>query len=149
MTQSGRRTALIAAAGAALLPAAAQAAGDETAVNEAVEAFRAALKDGNRARLDALVAPELSYGHSSARIENKQQFLDNATAGTSPFNSLTLPNQTVAVVGDSAIARHHFVAEQMVRGAPVNIRIGVLQVWQKQSGRWLLLARQAFALPAA
>jgi len=147
MNTSSRRTALIAAAGAAFLPLAARA-DDATDITAAVEAFRIGLKDGNRAGLEAVVSSDLSYGHSSARVENRQQFLDNATSGAAPFRTLDLSDQTVRVTGDTAVVRHRFTAEQQSGGQMVNVRIGVLQVWQKQSGRWLLLARQAFALPA-
>jgi len=139
--------ALVAAAGGVLLPRAARA-DDAADIAAAVEAFRVGLKEGNRAGLEAVIAPELNYGHSSARVENRQQFLDNATSGAAPFRSLDLSDQTVRVTGDTAVVRHRFTAEQDTGGRTVNVRIGVLQVWQKRSGRWLLLARQAYALPA-
>jgi ketosteroid isomerase-like protein len=51
------------------------------------------------------------------------------------------------VVGNNAIARHIFSAETESGGKPGSARVGVMQVWAKQDGRWKLLARQAFRLP--
>jgi hypothetical protein len=137
------------AAGATLFPFIAEAAANETAaVADAVEALRVGLKEANRSKLEAVVAPELSHGHCSGRVENRQQFLDNAASGAAPFHSLEQSDQTVALVGDTAIVRLRFFAEQESNGKVNNIRLGVLQVWQGQSGKWLLLARQTFNLPA-
>ena len=60
--------------------------------------------------------------------------------------SLTFPELSIAVVGNAAIARHLFEAEMETDGKPTSVKIGALQVWQKQDGNWKLLARQGFKL---
>ena len=57
--------------------------GDEAAVAQAVEAFRNATLKADRPQFTALTAEQLSYGHSSGRVENKTQFIDAATSGQS------------------------------------------------------------------
>lgn len=42
------------------------------------------------------------------------------------------------------INRRHLAAVGAVK--PANVKISALQVWQKQSGDWKLLARQGFKL---
>jgi hypothetical protein len=37
-------------------------------------------------------------------------------------------------------------AELLVNGTPVSPNIGVLQVWQKEKGKWKLIARQAYKI---
>ena len=44
------------------------------------------------------------------------------------------------------IARHIYESESEMDGKPNNVRIGTLQVWQKQGGNWKLLARQGYKL---
>ncbi|WP_424137263.1 nuclear transport factor 2 family protein [Roseomonas chloroacetimidivorans] len=122
-------------------------AADEAAVAQAVDAMRAAMVSADARVLESLCAEQLSYGHSSARVENRAQFVENVASRRAPFKSITLSNQTIAISGDAAIVRHVFTAQQTSNGRDVDIRIGVLQVWQKQSGAWRLLARQAFTLP--
>lgn len=43
-------------------------ASDEAAVKDSVEALRKALLAADKAQLEALAAPQLSYGHSSGKI---------------------------------------------------------------------------------
>jgi ketosteroid isomerase-like protein len=50
------------------------------------------------------------------------------------------------VVGDAAIVRHLYESESETEGTPTSVKIGALQVWQKQDGTWKLLARQGFKL---
>ena len=40
--------------------------GEEAAVNQAIEALRKAMLDADKAKLEELVADQLSYGHSGA-----------------------------------------------------------------------------------
>ncbi len=119
---------------------------DEAAVAQAVEALRKAMLDADRARLEDLVADQLSYGHSAGRIESKAQFIDVVVSKKTIYKSITLSDPTIAIAGNDAIARHVFAAETESDGKPGTARVGVLQVWQKQGDRWKLLARQAFRI---
>jgi ketosteroid isomerase-like protein len=101
----------------------------------------------DQAGLEALVADQLSYGHSGGVIEPKGQFINVIVNKKTIYKSITLSEPSVTVVGNNAIARHIFSAETEADGKPGSARVGVLQVWIKQDGRWKLLARQAFRLP--
>jgi hypothetical protein len=79
---------------------------DEAAVAEAVEALRKAILGQEKARLEALTADQLSYGHSDGRVENKAQFIDGVMNRKALLKSLTLSDHTIAIVGTAAIARH-------------------------------------------
>jgi ketosteroid isomerase-like protein len=122
--------------------------GEEAAVNQAVEALRKAMVDADKARLEELVADQLSYGHSSGVIESKAQFVSVVAGKKTIYKSIGLLEPSTTVAGTNAIARHIFTAETEADGKPGSARVGVLQVWQKQDGRWKLLARQAFRLPS-
>ncbi|HKR82707.1 MAG TPA: nuclear transport factor 2 family protein [Terriglobales bacterium] len=138
----------VAFATAGLLSHDAGADGDEAAVNQAIEDLRKAMIDADKARLEELVAEQLSYGHSGGVIETKEQFIAVIAGKKTVYKSIALSEPSVAVVGNNAIARHIFSAETESDGKAASARVGVLQVWQKQDGRWTLLARQAFRLPA-
>jgi len=122
---------------------------DEAAVAQAVEALRKAIFGQEKAQLEALCAEQLSYGHSGGRVETKAQFIDGVMSRKEILKALTLSEHTVAIVGSDAIARHTWTSESETDGKMTNTKIGVLQVWQKQSGTWKLLARQAFRTPPA
>ena len=105
-----RRTMVCAAAAAAVVfgtPALAQG-GEDAAVNQAVEAMRKAMVDADKAKLETLVADQLSYGHSAGVIETKQQFLDVIASKKTTYKSINLLEPSVTVVGNNAIARHIF-----------------------------------------
>lgn len=138
--------ALLGAAALASGPVRAQSA-DERAVAQAVEALSKAMLDVDQARLEALTADGLSYGHSAGRIENKAQFVAYLVSRASAFRAINLSDQTISIVGDDAIVRHVFAGETVTPAGQVTpVRIGVLQVWRKQGSDWRLLARQAYRL---
>jgi ketosteroid isomerase-like protein len=134
------------AAGLLGSPAVLADAGDEAAVKDSVEALRKALLAADKTQLEQLAADQLSYGHSSGKVQNKAEFVDGVMTRKGVVKSLDFPDLTVAMAGDAAIARHLYVSESETDGKPNNVRIGVLAVFQKQDGGWKLLARQAYKL---
>lgn len=143
-----RRRLAVAAAFAAVAAGAAVSAqpAEEAAVAQAVERFRAAMLAADRGQLDALTAPQLSYGHSGGAVENKAQFLDVVAGKRTVYKSITHSDQSIGMAGDDAIVRHVFSTDFESGGNPASARVGVMQVWQKQGGQWRLLARQAFRI---
>jgi Domain of unknown function (DUF4440) len=133
----------LAIAGAAALGAASLVGGSAVL---AVEALRKALLAADKTQLEQLAAAQLSYGHSSGKVQNKAEFVDGVMTRKGVVKSLDFPELTVAMAGDAAIARHLYVSESETDGKPNNVRIGVLAVFQKQDGAWKLLARQAYKL---
>ena len=119
---------------------------EEAAVDKAVEALRKALTEKDKTRLEQLAADQLSYGHSRGKVQTKAEFVDGVMTSKAIVKSLTFPELSIAVVGNAAIARHLFEAEMETDGKIDNVKIGALQVWQKQGGNWKLLARQGFKL---
>jgi ketosteroid isomerase-like protein len=133
------------ALGATALPAHAESA-DELAVRKAIEDLTKAMVGADKSALEGLVSDQLSYGHSSGKVENKAQFVDAIASKKTIFKSISLTDGTVAVVGNNAIARHIFSAEVESGGQASSPKIGVMQVWVKDGSNWKLLARQAFKL---
>jgi ketosteroid isomerase-like protein len=124
------------------------ASADEEAVAKNVEAFRAAQVAADAKALDALCAPELSYSHSDARIEDKATFIANATNGKSKFLSLAYEDPKIRVVGDAAIVRFHWVGESeaVADGKKSSTNLHILMNWQKQGADWKLLSRASTKL---
>ena len=145
VTRRGFATAGISAAVAAS-PAARAQSGEEAAVAQAVERLRAAMLAADRSQLDALTAPQLSYGHSGGVVEDKARFIDVVAGKRTVYKAITQSDQSVSMAGDNAIVRHVLATETESGGTPASARVGVMQVWQKQGGQWRLLARQAFRI---
>jgi len=120
---------------------------DESAVEKAVESLKKAMVEADEAGLQKLTADQLSYGHSSGKVENKATFIENIVSGKSDFLSMDLTDQTIAVSGDAAIVRHTLSANTNDSGIPGTVKLNILLIWQKQKGEWKLLARQAVKVP--
>lgn len=118
--------------------------GKEGAVSAAVEALCKAMIAADKSALEKLAAAELSYGHSSGRLENKAEFIEALTSGKSGFSAIELTDQTVNVVDRIALVRHLFNATRRKEGDKVKLYI--LTVWLRQQDQWKLLARQAAKL---
>lgn len=116
---------------------------EEAAVTAAVENLKKAMIDGDKAGLQNITADQLSYGHSSGKVEDKATFVDNIATGKSDFVTIELTNQTIAIAGDAAIVRHTLSATTNDGGNPGSVKLNILLIWQKQKGQWKLLARQA------
>jgi len=118
--------------------------GKETAVSAAVEALRKAMVAGDKAALEKLAMDELSYGHSSGRLENKAEFIATLTSGKAGFSAIELGDQTVNVVDKIALVRHVFNGTRRKEGD--KMKLAILTVWLQQPDQWKLLARQAAKL---
>ncbi|WP_229248650.1 nuclear transport factor 2 family protein [Dyadobacter sandarakinus] len=117
---------------------------EEAAVAAAVENFRKLLIDPKEADLNAATSKALSYGHSNGLVEDQQVFAASLISGKFNFESIEQTEQTITVTGDAAIVRHVFKATTHDAGKDLGTaNLKVLQVWQKQSGKWVLIARQA------
>ena len=114
------------------------------AVSAAVEAFRKATIAADKSALDKLTANELSYGHSSGRLETKAQFIESLTSGKSGFSSIDLSDQTITIVDSTALVRYVFNGAS--RRESANLKLSILTVWLQQQGQWKLVARQAAKL---
>ena len=120
----------------------------EKLVAEAVETLRKAMVDGDIKTLTALAAEELTYGHSSGNIEDKAKFVEAFATNKSYFLKIDLSEQTIQIVGKTAIVRHKLMGDiKDANKEPTTLRLKVLTVWQKQKGGWKLLARQAVKIP--
>ena len=64
----------------------------------------------------------------------------------SVLSKIDLSKTTTSLVGDLAIVRCHFSGTSESSGKPVPTEIEVLLIWQKRSGDWKLLARQAYKI---
>ena len=97
------------------------------------------------ALLDQLASEELTYGHSGGQMQNKQEFMFSFTNGDSVFTDIEISNQSIRVIGNTAIVRHTLSASTNDKGkGPGSVKISILLVWIKNDEQaWQLVARQA------
>jgi len=117
---------------------------EANAVAAAVEALRKAMIAADKSALDNLTAAELSYGHSSGRLETKAQFIEALASGKSGFSAIELSDQTISIVDKTALVRHVFNGTS--RRDSGKLKLSILTVWLQQQDQWKLVARQAAKL---
>lgn len=116
---------------------------EQADVAQAVQQLRQLMIDPDKAKLESLASNELSYGHSTGKIEDKKAFIEALTSGASDFKTIDLTEESITVVDNTAMVRHKLMAETANDGKPGQAKLAVLLVWVKQKGNWKLLARQA------
>lgn len=119
---------------------------DEQALANAVTLLNKAIVDADSSALFKLTAPELSYGHSNGKAEDKATFIQTVLHGPIDVLSFDVSAQQITIAGKEAIVRHIFSAKITNNGTPGELKIGALLVFTKQKGNWLLLARQGYKL---
>ena len=117
---------------------------DNAALTQAIEKFYDAIRDKNAAAFEPLLTQDVSYGHSSGRMENKAEFIANVLKPNTRWKTIYGAKQVNYFSGDTAISRHLMAGENERDGKPGTSNMDVMMVWQKQSGAWKLLARQAY-----
>ncbi len=117
---------------------------DQEAVVDAAEKLRSAMISGDRTSLESLILPELTYGHSGGHIDDAKEFVEKLASKKSDFLTIAITNQTVQIVGKTAVVRHHFYATTADMGkAPGDVTLDIVLVWVKVKKDWKLMARQA------
>jgi len=80
-------------------------------------------------------------------VEDKKEFIRKITTKATVYSNIIITNQTISVSGDVAISRNMSDIFTNDNDKPVELKLLVLMVWQKKSGQWKLLARQAVKQP--
>jgi Domain of unknown function (DUF4440) len=112
----------------------------------AVEQLKVAMVNADSVVLNKLVSTKLSYGHSGGAIDDKKIFLEKLVSGKSDFVTMDLSEQVITISKKTAIVRHALSATTNDNGKPGIVSLKVMQVWLKQNGVWVLVARQAIKL---
>jgi len=116
-------------------------------VQKTVSQFAKALEDSDLKTLSAMASSKLTYGHSSGMVQNKTAYLESFRSGSTDFVNIKISEQTIDLSGSTAIVRHLFDADTNDNKTPGHVKLKILTVWQKQSGKWILIARQAVKPP--
>ena len=120
-------------------------AADQTAVKQALEAFRKALLDRDVDRLRDLLVEELSYGlWPDGAVQDKYEFIAHIAREHPAYTSIAYSDPSITIAGNNAILRHREAIEAHTGEKRYLSEFGALQVWQKQDGQWRLLARQGW-----
>lgn len=123
---------------------------DAENVKFASEAFNKALiaKDSNA--LKKILHPQLSYGHSNAWIETKQELIDDLYNGTITYNKVTTEKIEVMMIAKKlATVRADVMIDadfESYKGLVFHLHVLQTWKWQNMMG-WQLVNRQSVSIP--
>ncbi len=122
--------------------------GDDKAIAAKVETLNKAIfENKDIAALEILLAKEITYGHSSGKIETRAEMIKGVIDDTKTYSDVKTEIGTILFSGKSVVVRHVISATQKEKdGKFSSLKLQVLQVWVKERKAWKLLARQAVKL---
>ena len=144
-----RRFVLIAVMLACASAVSAQMGKVEQQVLQAEKDRFAAMVKGDRAALEKLLADDLTYTHSTALLESKEQFLKSVTSGNIDYVSI-VPSEAdwkIRVNGNTAVVNGLAAVNVIDTGKDRKIRIRFTTVQANRGGAWQLLAWQSTVVP--
>jgi ketosteroid isomerase-like protein len=99
--------------------------------------------------LDAALADDLTYVHSTARLESKAEHLGNLRAGKPHYRGIAPRERTARVHGGVGIVNG--VSEMHVErdGKEQRFTVRYLAVYAKSGDRWRMIAWQSTRVPDA
>lgn len=115
-------------------------------VEKATEQLRLLMITPDQKGLESIAHEELTYGHSSGKVESQKEFIETLVSGRSDFRRIELKDQTITVAGNTAVVRHTLEADTFDVGVANSIRLHIVLVWGKEKNSWRLIARQAVKL---
>ena len=118
---------------------------DEIAVlNNARSLNNAVFVKKDSITLEKLFSEKLSYGHSSGKIENKQEALRGILGNQSMYAEVNLGPTSLWIEDKTAVTRYLLMATETTKEGKVNpLKLHIMLVWTKDKGGWKLLSRQA------
>ncbi|WP_029274669.1 nuclear transport factor 2 family protein [Pedobacter borealis] len=119
----------------------------KTEVEDAVSKLTKLMVTPDSLALDKIILNNLSYGHSSGKIQTKQEFMHSLLSGESDFVDINLTDQTVVVQNKTALVRHTLNAKTNDKNVPGNVKLYILLIWSKEKSGWKLIGRQAVKVP--
>jgi len=132
------RVAVLVAAMASVLASGARAE-DPPAV-EADRTRFAAQVNADVATLEKLLAPELTYIHSSGVLDTKDAYIGAIKSGKSKYKSITPEEVSARTFGDVSIVTGKATMVLLSDGKDVNLTLRYTDVWVKRDGRWQMVS---------
>lgn len=139
--KSSWRAALLLAA-LLLLPGFATADTREDVLAADARRFAAMLQNDLTA-LEALLADDLTYTHSSSKVESKAEFLESLRSGKLRYLAAERSDLAVRVYGDTAVVTGRAEMKVSSPGGELTLPVRFTEVWVRSGGAWKLTAWQS------
>jgi ketosteroid isomerase-like protein len=100
------------------------------------------------ATLEGLLADDLVYTHSSARLDTKQSLIVGMTSGSTVYTSVEPSDVKAQDFGDTVVLTGVAQIKVVANGAPNAFGVRFTDVYARRGGRWQMVTWQSTRLPA-
>ena len=97
--------------------------------------------------LDEILADDLSYVHSTARVETKAEFIAALTSGRTNYQSIERDDVDVRQYGETAVVTGRAKFHVNANGNDVRFQVRFTDVYAKRDNVWRMVAWQSTKLP--
>lgn len=113
-------------------------------VLKAENAWKAAVLKADRPALEKLLTNDLSYTHSSAKTQTKEEFIQDATGGSTVYQSIEFEGTKLRQYGQVVVVTHAATIKSVQTGTS---HLYLTEVWAQEGGHWQMASRLATKLP--
>jgi ketosteroid isomerase-like protein len=106
-----------------------------------------AMTSKDYARLEEVIADELVYTHSSARVDTKRSLLDNMRSGAAVYTGLEASEVKAQDLGDAVVLTGIARIAVELEGKPNQFAVRFTDVYARRDGKWRMVCWQSTRLP--
>ena len=106
-----------------------------------------AMARGDVGTLNALIADELVYTHSSARLDTKQSLIENMQSGKTVYTAVVPSDVKAQEYGDTVVLTGNARISVRSGGNAMNFGVRFTDVWANKGGNWQMVAWQSTKTP--
>lgn len=97
--------------------------------------------------LGSVLADDLIYTHSSARLDTKQSLIANMQSGSTVYASIEPSDVTAQDLGDAVVLTGIAQIKVVSNGKPNAFGVRFMDVYARRGGNWQMVAWQSTRLP--
>ena len=99
------------------------------------------------ATLNELIADDLIYTHSSARLDTKQSLIGNMESGSTVYTSVVPSDVKAQDLGDTVVLTGSCKISVNAGGRPNSFGVRFTDVYARRGGKWQMVTWQSTRLP--
>lgn len=99
------------------------------------------------ATLEAVIADDLIYCHSSARLDTKASLIGNMQSGSTVYSSVVPSEVKAQDLGDAVVLTGLADIKVTSGGKPMAFRVRFTDVYAKRGGKWQMVVWQSTKVP--
>ena len=106
-----------------------------------------AMAQKDLATLNELIADDLIYTHSSARLDTKQSLIGNMESGSTVYTAVEPSDVKAQDLGNAVVLTGSCRISVMSQGRPNSFSVRFTDVYANKGGQWQMVTWQSTRLP--